>query len=51
MADVLKTLQEILSKKLPDDQVQALMTELTIASGNGAVAIAGSNLSLLIPML
>jgi len=41
MTNVLETLKAILSQKLPDAEVQALIAELTIASGNGSVAIAG----------
>jgi hypothetical protein len=41
MSEVLETLKTILSEKLPDDQVQALMAELTVAAGKGSVAIAG----------
>jgi len=42
MSNPIETLKAILSEKLPDEQVQALMAELTIAFGNGSVAIAGS---------
>ena len=41
MTNVLETLKAILSQKLPDAEVQALIAELTIASGNGSVAING----------
>ncbi|GAB4369663.1 MAG: hypothetical protein Kow00121_09750 [Elainellaceae cyanobacterium] len=41
MSDAWETLKAILKERLPDDQVQALMAELTIAIGNGAVAIGG----------
>lgn len=42
MSNALETLRAILLEKLPDEQVQALMSELTIAVGNGSVAISGS---------
>ena len=41
MSNALDTLKAILGEKLSGEQVQALMAELTIASGEGAVAIAG----------
>jgi hypothetical protein len=41
MSDAIELLKAILREKLPDDLVQALMSELTLASGNGAVAIGG----------
>ena len=41
MSDKLEILKEILSKKLPPEQVESLMSELAIAFGNGSVAIAG----------
>jgi Cdc6-like AAA superfamily ATPase len=41
MSNPLEKLKEILSENLPDEQVQALMSKLTIASGDGAVAIKG----------
>ncbi len=41
MLEGLEKLQAVLSKKLPDTEVQALITELMIASGKGAVAIEG----------
>ncbi|MEI6428625.1 MAG: ATP-binding protein [Pseudanabaena sp. ELA607] len=41
MSDKLEMLKEILSKKLPPEQVESLMSELAIAFGNGSVAIAG----------
>jgi hypothetical protein len=40
MSNPIETLKAILSEKLPDNQVQALMAELAIALGNGSVAIA-----------
>ena len=43
MSDALEMLKAILKEKTPDDQVQALMAELTIASGKGAVAIRESS--------
>ena len=41
MSDKLEMLKEILSKKLPPEQVESLMSELAIAFGNGSVAITG----------
>ncbi|UBF28530.1 hypothetical protein K9N68_12005 [Kovacikia minuta CCNUW1] len=41
MSNALETLKKILSEKLPEAEVQALMVELTIASGKGSVAIQG----------
>ena len=41
MSNALDTLREILGEKLSDEQVQALIAELAIASGEGSVAIAG----------
>jgi hypothetical protein len=41
MSTPLEKLKAILSENLPDERVQALMSELTSASGDGAVAIAG----------
>ena len=41
MSNALDTLKAILGEKLSGEQVQALMAELTIASGEGAVAISG----------
>jgi len=41
MSEPLKRIKEILSKELSDNKVQDLMAELTIASGNGSVAIKG----------
>jgi HEAT repeat protein len=41
MSKALEMLKAILSEKLPDTEVQALIAELTIASGKGAVAIGG----------
>ena len=41
MSKALETLKKILSEKLPKAEVEALVAELTSASGNGAVAIQG----------
>jgi tetratricopeptide (TPR) repeat protein len=40
-ATALEKLKTILSEKLSEEEVQALMTELTIAFGDGSVAISG----------
>jgi hypothetical protein len=39
MSEALKRVKAILSQELPDEQVQVLLSELTIASGKGSVAI------------
>jgi hypothetical protein len=39
MSNALETLKAILSEKLPDDQVQALMAEITVAFSKGSVAV------------
>ena len=41
MSNALETLKKILSEKLPEAEVQALIAELTAASGKGSVAIQG----------
>jgi energy-coupling factor transporter ATP-binding protein EcfA2 len=41
MSEALERIRAILSRELPDAEVQDLVTELTIASGRGAVAIDG----------
>jgi|GEM_PF-2781234 len=41
MSEALETLKAILSEKLPEAEVQALIAKLTVASGNGSVAING----------
>lgn len=41
MSNELERLKAILSEKLPDAEVQALIAELTIASGDGSVSIRG----------
>ena len=42
MSEALETLKAILSEKMPEAEVQALMAELTVASGNGSVVIGGN---------
>lgn len=39
MSDALEKLKKILKEKLPDTEAEALIAELTVASGNGSVAI------------
>ncbi len=41
MSEELEKLKAILSKKLPEAEVQTFMAEFTLASGQGAVAISG----------
>lgn len=41
MSKELETIKAILAEKLPEDQVRELMAKVTMASGNGSVAIAG----------
>jgi hypothetical protein len=41
MSKALETLKKILSEKLPEAEVEALVAELKIASGNGSVSING----------
>ena len=41
MSEELEKLKAILSKKLPEDEIQTFMAEFTLASGQGTVAISG----------
>jgi hypothetical protein len=41
MLEMLNLLEQLLSEKLPANRVKSLISKLTIASGDGAVAIAG----------
>jgi hypothetical protein len=41
MSEGLEKLKSILQGKLPDDEVEKILAELTVASGEGSVSIGG----------